>query len=104
MNMNILGIIVIIIASIFALSWIYGIRRYVASGQGITRQTVNTTMLFVLSIAAVIFLKWSPLLLFVLFPVSWLLGVMSLAFPFSLLWIVGRYFALLFTIGVKPKK
>jgi hypothetical protein len=33
-----------------------------------------------------------------------LLGVMSLAFPFSLLWIVGRYFALLFTIGVKPKK
>lgn len=102
--MNILDIIVIIIASIFALSWIYGIRRYVASGQGITRQTVNTTMLFILSIAAVLFLKWSPLLLFILFPVSWLLGVMSLAFPFSLLWIVGRYFALLFIIGVKPKK
>lgn len=102
--MNILGIITVVIASIFTLSWIFGIRRYVASGQGITKQTVNTTMLFVFSIATVLFFKWSPFLLFILFPVSWLLGVMSLAFPFSLLWIVGRYFALLFTIGVKPKK
>lgn len=103
-NMNILEIIIVIVACVFTVSWIFGIRKYVASGQGITKQTVNTTMLFVLSIAVVLFLKWSPLLLFVLFPVSWLLGVMSLAFPFSILWILGRYFALLFTIGVKPKK
>lgn len=102
--MSIIEIIILIAASIFTFVWILGIRRFIVSGQGITRQTINTAMLFIVSIALVFILRFSSFNLLWMFPLSWVLGTFSLAFPFSLLWIFGRYFALIFVIGLSQNK
>lgn len=101
--MNIVEILILLMAIIITLSWIYGIRTFVSSGKGITRQTVNTVMLFAFSIILIFLYKASFFHLFWMFPLSWLIGILSLAFPISLLWIPGSVFARIITIGIRDK-
>jgi uncharacterized membrane protein len=102
--MKILEWAITIVATIVALGWAYGIRTYVRQGQGVTQQTVNTTMLGFISIIAILLPGISPLHLLWVLPISWLMGTFSLAFPFSLLSIPGRFFGLLCCVGLDKEE
>jgi hypothetical protein len=82
--------------------WIYGLRKLAV--QGITRGTVNTAMLFFVSVLMVPTIGLSPFHLLWIFPMAWILGTFHLAFPFSLLSIFGRVFFMLCSIGVRAKE
>jgi hypothetical protein len=87
-----------------SVTWIFGIRTYTLRGDPPTRMTVNTTMLFVVSLVLVPLLSLSPFHLLWMFPASLVLGVLSLAFPFSLLWLFGQWFFLLACVGLDREK
>lgn len=98
------GIIIFIIASVISISWIVGIRKLAQNG-GVTRQTVITSMLFsFLTITALFSEEVWILNLLWLFPVSWMVGTLSLAFPLSLLWIPGSIYAKIVTLGTGARQ
>jgi uncharacterized protein YoaH (UPF0181 family) len=84
-----IGWIVWGIACVIALGWCYGIRRYVRAGLGITQQTVNTTALMILAVIGIPALSLSRFHLLWVFPAAWIVGTLSLVFPFSLVSILG---------------
>jgi len=88
--MKIIGYVVYVIGVLMAVSWLFGIRSYTARGVGATRMTVNTAMLFIVSLVVVPALSLSPFHLLWMFPASFILGMLSLAFPFSLLSVPGQ--------------
>lgn len=88
--MEIVGYAIYGIGVVLAGSFLFGIRSYTANGTGVSKQTVNTTMLFIVSLVVVPAMSLSPLHLLWMFPVSFMLGMLSLIFPFSLLSIPGR--------------
>ena len=96
--------IVIGVAALLVLTWIYGIRTHTLRGSPPTKMTVNTTMLWTACLVIVLTTKISPLHLLWLFPLSLIIGTFSLAFPFSLLSIPGWLFGRLCTIGIDPKE
>ena len=88
-----------LVGAAIALSWGHGIRTRTASGVGVTNQTVNTTMLFFVSLFV------SPALgstwhLLWLFPLSWVIGTLSLAPPFVFLTPIGQDFRKVCCIGL----
>jgi len=89
-----------IIGLALAVTWAYGIRQHVSSGRGLTQQTVNQTMLFFASLIGVVALQITPLHLLWLFPLSFVLGMLSLAFPFSMISILGIPFGHLCCVGI----
>ena len=101
--MEILGIGVWIIGALITISWAYGIRTYVQSGQGVSQQTVNQTMLFAVSLLVVAIFSFSSFHLLWMFPAGFILGALSLAFPFSVLSIPGRIFGTICCIGLTRK-
>ena len=80
--MEVLGWILWIIGLIIGLSWAYGVRTYVRTGQGVQQQTVNQTALILLAVVAVPLLGLSPLNLLWMLPAAFVVGMLSLAFPF----------------------
>lgn len=96
--------VILVVAILFSLNWVIYIRKNVRTGIGITQQTVNTTMLFVVSIFVVLIWKLSTLNLFWMFPVGWFLGSGSLLFPLSLFNIPGKWFGNLFCFGLDPEE
>ncbi len=95
-----LGWLIWLVGLVVAVGWAFGVRTTLRSGSGITQQTVNTTMLFFLSLIAVLSLQVTPYHLLWLFPLSWVVSTLSLAFPFSLLSIPGRLFRGVCCIGL----
>ncbi len=89
--MEIVGYSVYGLAVIVAFIWMVGIRNYTISGKGVVMSTVNTTMLFFVSLLAIPIFQLSPFHLFWMYPLSFLLGMMSLASPFSILSILGKF-------------
>jgi hypothetical protein len=102
--MQIIGYAVYGIAVFLAGTFFIGIRSNTARGAGVTRQTVNTTMLFTVSLVVVPLLSLSPFHLLWMFPISFVLGALSLAFPFSLLSIPGRGIFHIACIGLDQKE
>jgi hypothetical protein len=100
--MRIPEVMVWVVGVIIALSRVCGVRAYVRRGIGVTKQSVNQGMLFVVSLASVALLPISSFHLLWMFPVSFVLGALSLLFPFSLLSIPGRVFGRLCTTGLDP--
>lgn len=93
------GLIVFLAAAVLSVSWIIGIRKLASTG-GVTRQTVITSMLFTASTILALLSDESKVFnLLWMFPVSWLVGTLSLAFPLSLLWIPGNIYAKIVTFG-----
>lgn len=88
--MQILEYIVYAIGVLVAITWLRGIRSYIARGSRITRQTVNTTMLFIVSLVLVPTIPFSSFHLLWMFPASFFIGTLSLVFPFSLLSVPGQ--------------
>jgi len=95
-----LGWFIGLVGVIVAVGWVYGIRNYMRSGMGVTQQTVNTTMLFFVSLIVTLSFQISPYHLLWFFPLSWLLGTLSLVFPFSLISIPGVLFRGICCIGL----
>jgi len=94
------GWLIWLVGLIVAVGWAFGVRTTLRSGSGITQQTVNTTMLFFVSLLVILSFRISPYHLLWLFPLSWLMGTLSLAFPFSLLSIPGGLFRGMCCIGL----
>lgn len=101
--MQIVGVLLWIIGAVLAITWAYGVRSYVRSGKGVSQQTVNQTMLFALSLLVVALFGLSPFHLLWMFPAGFILGALSLAFPFSVLSIPGRIFGAICCIGLTRK-
>ena len=98
--MEILGWILWTIGLVVGLSWSYGVRTYVRTGQGIQQQTVNQTTLILLAVVAVPLLGLSPLHLLWMLPAAFIIGMLSLAFPFSLVSFIGKPFGELCCLGL----
>jgi len=98
--MEYVGYAVYAIAALFALSWVAGLRSYTLRGTPPTILGINQAMLFFVSLALVPALSLSPFHLLWMIPVSWLAGLLSLAFPFSLLSIFGGVFYRLACLGL----
>jgi hypothetical protein len=98
--MQIVEILLWIVGAFITISWSYGIRSYVRTGRGVTQQTVNQTMLFALALTIVPIVGLSSFHLLWMFIAGFVLGALSLAFPFSLLSIPGRMFGAICCIGL----
>jgi hypothetical protein len=98
--MQVVGVILWLLAAVFTLSWMYGIRSYVRSGQGVSQQTVNQTMGFALSLVLIPVLHISPFHLLWMFIVAFATGTLSIVFPFSLLSVPGRFFGVICCFGL----
>ncbi len=92
--------VLLVVGIYLTVSWSWGIRRFVRQGQGITQQTVNTTMLFAASIAGVVLFGFTSLHFIWMFPLAFLIGHWSLSFPFSLLSVPGRLWRELCCLGL----
>ncbi len=91
----------LLLAIFFTLSYAHGVRNYVRRGEQLTVQTVVIAFLFPTSILVVLALGLSWLHLFYLVPLSFVLGFLSLAFPFSLLRLPASLYGALITIGLR---
>jgi len=101
--MEILAWIMYGIACFIAIGWVYGIRHNTNSGEGVSMQTVNSTLLFLVSLGLVPILGISPFHIIWMFLVSLFLGSFSLAFPFSLLSIFGKILATVVCLGLHQR-
>ena len=82
------------------LSWSYGVRTYVRTGRGVQQQTVNQTTLILVAVFAVPLLGISPFHLLWMLPAAFVIGMLSLAFPFSLVSLIGTPFGELCCLGL----
>lgn len=98
--MQYVGYFIYGVGILITFGWIIGIRNYTKRGTPPTYQTINQTMLFLISLILIPSLSLSPMNLLWLFPSSWLLGALSLVMPLALLSIPGRLFANLVCIGI----
>jgi hypothetical protein len=101
--MKIVGVALWVVGVVITVCWAYGIRTYMRNGQGVSQQTVNQTMLFALSLLTVPIFSLSPFHLLWMFPVGFILGGLSLAFPFSVLSVPGRFFGVICSVGSARK-
>ena len=101
--MEIFGWILWAAGLILGLSWAFGIRTHVRTGQGVHQATVNQTMLMLAAVVAVPLIGFSPFHLLWLFPVAFFVG-MPLAFPFSLVSLVGKPFGSLCCLWLNPQE
>jgi hypothetical protein len=104
MVMQVVGVLLWIGTAFITIFWAYGIRSYVRSGQGVSQQTVNQTMMFALSLIIVPIFGLSPFHLLWIFPVSFVFGMLSFVFPFSLLSVPGRTFGTICCIGLTQRQ
>ena len=98
--MGIVETILIIIASIFTLSWVYGIRHYMQMANRASQLNINATFLYILSILLVLILKLSPFHLLWMMPTSVLVGRFYQVLPFSLITKLSIPFEKLIYIGL----
>ena len=89
-----------VISIYLAVSFSWGVRRNVWTGYGISIQTVNTAMLFTLQAILVWVCGWSALNFLWMIPTAWIAGTLSLAFPFSVLSILGKFYGPICCLGL----
>jgi hypothetical protein len=87
-------------AAFMGVGWLPEIRSKTKSGIGITIQTVNTAFLFLVALALVPILEISPFHIVWMFIASFILGGLSIIFPFSLLSIFGNILGGILCIGL----
>ncbi len=98
--MEVFGWILWAVGLLLGLSWAYGVRIYVRTGRGVQQATVNQTMLMLAAVVAVPLLDLSPFHLLWLLPAAFIVGMLSLAFPFALVSIFGKPFGDLCCLGL----
>lgn len=98
--MEIVELILWIVVIWLALSFSWGVRQNTWSGFGVTIQSTNMAMLFVAQAIAVVAFGLSPLHFLWMIPAAFILGSMSIAFPFSLITPLGRLYGNLCCTGL----
>ncbi|MCI0330961.1 MAG: hypothetical protein L0196_08470 [candidate division Zixibacteria bacterium] len=96
----IIGIIIWSAGAWLTFGFIYAIRRDERRGTGSTKASVNMTMIWCVSLILIPVFGISPYHLLWAFPLGYVLGLLSLIFPFSILSILGRVFWRLCCIGI----
>ena len=102
--MHIIASILYVICVLFAISWGVLLRRKAKTEQVTERILEVFGLLMVVSLILIPALSLSPFHLLWMFPVSFLLGLLSLIFPFRLLWPLASLYGSLWYIGLKPGK
>jgi len=102
MLINIIGNIIYLFCVVFAILWGITMRRRAKMGQ-IERIFEVFGLLMVISLILIPVLSLSPFHLLWMFPVSYLLGMLSLFFPLRLLWPLASFYGALWYIGLKSK-
>lgn len=97
---EVLGWILWTIGLVGGLSWSYGVRTYVRTGRGVTQLTVNQAMLMLAAVVSVPLLGFSPFHLLWMLPAAFIVGMLSLMFPFSLVSLLGRPFGQICCLGL----
>ena len=98
--MYIVGIILWLIVIWLAVSFSWGVRQNTWTGFGVTIQSTNMAMLFVAQAIVVGAFDLSPLHFLWMIPLAFVLGGLSLAFPFSLLSPIGNLYGRLCCLGL----
>lgn len=98
--MEIVGIILWVIVIWLALSFSWGVRKSTWSGFGASIQSTNMAMLFVAQAIAVAAFGLSPIHFLWMIPTAFVLGYMSIAFPFSLITPLGGLYGNLCCMGL----
>ena len=92
--MEIIGIFFWLIVIWLALSFSWGVRKNTWSGLGVTIQSTNMAMLFMTQIIVVTTFGLNPLHFLWMIPAAFILGSMSIIFPFTLIsqpgWLYGN--------------
>ncbi|MBZ0072928.1 MAG: hypothetical protein K8I04_14525 [Gammaproteobacteria bacterium] len=89
----VLGILITVI-------WLYGIRTNTRTREGVAAGTVNTTLLFVVSLVLLPQMEFPAFHLLWAFPAALVIGLLHTAFPFSLVSIPGYILWRLVCIGI----
>lgn len=98
--MEILSYVIYGVGVLLTLIWLAGIRVNTNSGQGVAATTVNTTLLFIVSLILIPALELSLFHLIWLFGASAMIGMLSGVFPFSILSVPGRVLWRLVCLGI----
>lgn len=98
--MDIAGMILWVVIVWLAASFSWGVRQNTWTGFGVTIQSTNMAMLFALQAIAVGALGISPLHFLWMIPLTFVIGMLSLAFPFSLITPIGRLYGELVCWGL----
>lgn len=98
--MYVVGIILWVIVIWLAVSFSWGVRQNTWTGFGVTIQSTNMAMLFAAQAIIVGTFDLSPLHFLWMIPLAFVLGGMSLVFPFSLLSPIGNLYGRLCCLGL----
>jgi hypothetical protein len=98
--MGTINIIIITVASLFTLIWLYAIRYNMQRANRASQSSINSTSLHIVCILIVVIFKISALHLLWMFPVSVIIGLLYLTLPFSLISILAIPLEKLLYIGL----
>lgn len=98
--MQILEYIIYGIGVLFALGWGFNIRSKARGEQATSKMHETFGMLMVVSLILIPVFSWSPLHLLWMFPLAFLLGLLSMMPPFKILWPLASIYGSLWYIGI----
>lgn len=98
--MQILGYIIYGIGVLIALAWGFFIRGKARGEQATSKMHETNGMLMIISLILISVFSWSPLHLLWMFPLAFLLGLLSMIPPFKLLWPLASIYGSLWYIGI----
>lgn len=102
--MHIIANIIWLAGVLYALVWGVNIRHKAKTERGTEKIFEVHALLLTVSVILIPVLSLSPFHLLWMFPASFLLGLMSIIFPFSLLWPLASLYGSLWYIGIKPRE
>ena len=102
--MRIIANILWLMGVLYALVWGINIRRKAKIERRTEKIFEVHALLLAVSVVLIPVLSLSPFHLLWMFPVSFLLGLMSIFFPFNLLWPLASLYASLWYIGIKHRE
>lgn len=83
--MRTIDAVIWIAAAFYTASWIFGVRLYSRTPNGVAKGTMVTTILFLLALIGVPWFSLPEVHLLWIFPLAILIGGCSLTFPFTIL-------------------
>lgn len=98
--MNIIEAILWVIMIWIAVSLVWHIRKMVKRGTGVMIQTANIALLLVIELAVTHLLKINSLHFLWMLPVTFIIGQMTILFPFSLISPLGKFFISVCCLGL----
>ena len=101
MAMKVIGIILWVVAVLYAVAWGFIIRHKAKNEQGVEHMFEVHALLLVVSATIIPALSLSPFHLLWMMPASFVLGLASVIFPLNLLWLPASLYGSLWYVGTK---